>query len=190
MGDGGSEIDTSCDSTSRADSIRRTGNRVASIGRALGMKVIIADRKGVPSSSTRQDRIEFTEVLRTATVIVLTLPLHPTTLSLISAAELSLMRPDALLINVSRGGIVVEEDLVAALKERKISGAATDVFITEPAGKENVLIRAANEEWAKGRLVLSPHLAWWARSSIEKLRRVTVENVEGWARGEVRNEVI
>jgi len=100
------------------------------------------------------------------------------------------MRPDALLINVSRGGIVVEEDLVAALKEGKIRGAATDVFITEPAGTENVLVKAANEEWAKDRLVLSPHLAWWARSSIEKLRRVTRENVEGWSKGTLQNEVV
>lgn len=117
------------------------------------------------------------------------------------------MRPDAILvrnpqapfdlkptnapqINVARGGIVNEPDLVHALKTQQIAGAATDVYIEEPVGKDNPLIEAANEEWAKGRLVLSPHMAWFAKSSMEKLRRTTTENIEGWWRGEVRNLVV
>lgn len=99
------------------------------------------------------------------------------------------MRQDALFINVARGGLVVETDLVAALKEKKIAGAATDVFSEEPAGLENVLVRAAGEGWARGRIILSPHLAWWARSSIQRLRSVTGENVEAWATGKPQNLV-
>lgn len=88
-----------------------------------------------------------------------------------------------------------EEALVTALKERRIMGAATDVYVEEPAGVENsVLVRAVKDwegvEGMRGRLVLSPHLAWWARSSVEKLRRTVVENIEGWCGGEVRNEVL
>lgn len=112
------------------------------------------------------------------------------------------MRPDALLINVARGGIVDEEALVKALEEKKIAGAATDVFFEEPAGVENsVLVRKARE-WSEGvgkegkgrelngRLVLSPHIAWWARASIEKLRTTVAANIEAWARGEARNLVV
>jgi lactate dehydrogenase-like 2-hydroxyacid dehydrogenase len=108
------------------------------------------------------------------------------------------MRPDALIVNVARGGIVDEEALVKGLEEGKIGGAATDVFFEEPAGTGNsVLVRKARE-WSdlkgemgklSGRLVLSPHIAWWARSSIEKLRGTVAGNIESWAKGEVRNVV-
>ena len=57
-----------------------------------------------------------------------------------------------------------------ALQSNQIAGAATDVYIKEPLGKDNVLIKAANEKWSKGRLVLSPHMAWFAKSSMEKLK--------------------
>ena len=100
------------------------------------MTVLFAERKGVPSSSVREGRTEFTTALQTSTVVILTLPLSPSTTNLISTPELALMLPDALLINVSRGGIVDESALVEALRERKIAGAATDVYIEEPAGRE------------------------------------------------------
>lgn len=101
-----------------------------------------------------------------------------------------------------------EEALVDAIERKGIAGAATDVFLEEPAGKENsVLVRKA-KEWSEedrykgdgegkgkrrglnGRLVLSPHIAWWARSSIAKLRGTVVSNVEAWARGEIQNQVL
>ncbi|KAH8592298.1 2-hydroxyacid dehydrogenase-like protein [Bisporella sp. PMI_857] len=166
------------------------GNRVANIGRALGMEVIFAERKGVPASEVREGRTEFTEAIRISTVLVLTLPLAPSTLNLISTPELDLMRPDALLINVARGGIVDEDALVEALKAGKLGGVATDVFAVEPADKDNVLVKAAGEDWSRGRLVLTPHLAWFAQSSIKKLERVTEENIEGWLKGDLRNVVL
>ena len=110
------------------------GNRVATIGKALGMTVLVADRKG--TSSVRPGRTDFTTALQTSTVIILTLPLSPSTTDLISSPEFGLMQSDAILINVSRGGIINEAALVSALKERKIAGAATDVYSEEPAGQE------------------------------------------------------
>ncbi|TAQ85526.1 hypothetical protein B7494_g6144 [Chlorociboria aeruginascens] len=166
------------------------GNRVANIGRALGMTVLLADRKGIPDSAVRPGRTPFTTVLRTSTILMLTCPLSPSTLSLIAAPELALMHPESILINVARGGIVVEADLVEALRHGRMGGAATDVFVEEPAGEENALVKAAREKELQGRLVLSPHVAWCARSSIEKLRRTVQGNVEAWFRGEVRNSVV
>jgi len=169
------------------------GNRVATICRALGSKVQFAERK--TSSSVRDGRVSFKECLRTSTTIFLTLPLSPESLNLISTPEFELMREEALLVNVARGGIVDENALVQALKQKMIHAAATDVFIEEPAGMDNVLVRTAHE-WRKegneldGRLILSPHIAWWARSSIEKLRRTVGENIEAWANGEPRNIVL
>ncbi|KAG0647397.1 2-hydroxyacid dehydrogenase [Hyphodiscus hymeniophilus] len=112
------------------------GARVANLGRTLGMKVLIAERKGVPATSVRPGRIEFTIALQTSTVIILTMPLSPSTANTISQPEFRLIQPDGLVINVSRGGIVNEEALVDALRERKIAGASTDVYPEEPAGRE------------------------------------------------------
>ena len=154
------------------------------------MKVIFAERKGVAASATREGRTEFSDAIKTATVLMITVPLSPSTLSLIGEPEFAIMRSEALLINVARGGIVDEPALVSALQYKKIAGSATDVFIKEPAGKDSVLIQAANRDWATGRLVLSPHLAWLARSSIEKLRKTTTENIEAWWKGEVQNAVM
>jgi lactate dehydrogenase-like 2-hydroxyacid dehydrogenase len=162
------------------------------------MAVQFAERKD--TSSIRPGRTSFSETIKTSTVLFITLPLTPSTANLLSTAEFSLMRPDALIINVARGGIVDEDALVEALKEKKIQGAATDVFVEEPAGKENSVLMRAAKEWSEsgeegirglnGRLVLSPHVAWWARASIEKLRGTVSANVEGWARGEVVNQVL
>ncbi|RDL32581.1 uncharacterized protein BP5553_09037 [Venustampulla echinocandica] len=160
------------------------GNRVANIFRSLNSTVLLSERPSCPPASTRPGRTPFVTVLAESTVIIITVPLAPTTLNLISTTELSLMKPDAVLINVARGGIVDEVALVKALWNRKIAAAATDVFVEEPAVSENsVLIKAAKEDALKGRLVLSPHLAWFARSSVEKLRVTTATNIEVWARG-------
>ncbi|PMD42234.1 hypothetical protein L207DRAFT_510472 [Hyaloscypha variabilis F] len=184
------------------------GTRLATLCRALGMTVYFANRKSsTPASpstpSTKPSYLPFTQILQQSTLLFLTLPLTSSTTNLLSTPEFSLMRPDALLVNVARGGIVDENALVKALEEGRIGGAATDVFFEEPAGVENsVLVRKARE-WKEGslrgdgegrklsgRLVLSPHVAWWARSSTEKLRRTVAGNIEGWARGEVRNVVV
>lgn len=165
------------------------GNRVLTLCRALGMTVQLSERKG--ASEIRPNYVSFNTVLRTSTVIFLTLPLTPSTSNLITTIEFSLMRHDALLVNISRGGIVNEEDLIRALKDSQIAGAATDVFVKEPAGRDNPLIEAAREGKLResGRLILSPHVAWYGRSSVEKLRRVVVENVRGWCEGKGGNVV-
>lgn len=153
------------------------------------MTVLISERKGASPSGFRPGRTPFEETLQRSTVVVIALPLSSSTTSLLSTDEFALMRPDALVINVARGGIVDEAALTLALKDKRIAGAATDVYEKEPAGKENVLVRIAEEERVKGRLILSPHVAWYARSSIEKLRRVMGENVDSWAKGVPMNLV-
>lgn len=159
------------------------------------MKVLFAERKGLPAASVREGRTEFLAAVKTSTVMMLTCPLLPSTLAMFGSQEFAVMRADAIVINVARGGVAVEEDLVTVLRERRISGAATDVFVEEPAGRSNnVLVRAAAEfkedPTLYGRLLLSPHVAWWARSSLEKLRSTVSANVEAWARGEPQNLVI
>lgn len=149
------------------------------------MTVQLCERKGVSESETRPNYTPFTTVIKTSTVLFLSLPLTPTTENMIASAELSMMRPNALIINIARGGIVNEEDLVDALIQGKIAGAATDVYVEEPAGEDSTLVKAARDSELRdsGRLILSPHIAWYGISSVEKLRRVVTENIKGWCEG-------
>lgn len=162
------------------------------------MTVAISDRKS--ASQPHPDRKPFQQVLQESTVIFLTCPLTAETTNMLTITELSMMRKDALVINVARGGIIKEADLLTALRSGMIEGAATDVFAIEPCSAENnVLVKAAKEDLSKGvyekdgegalNLVLSPHLAWYAQSSIERLQDVTVSNVNSWVKGELVNTV-
>jgi phosphoglycerate dehydrogenase-like enzyme len=163
------------------------GNRIAHIAKALGMSVLLAERKDIENDAVRSGRTSFQDTLKTCTILMVTCPLTPLTSSMIGVSELRSMRFDAILINVARGGIVVEEALIEALREKWIAGAATDVFTEEPAQTENsVLVRGGN---SVPNLVLSPHVAWYARSSIEKLRATVQANVEAFVRGEPINLV-
>lgn len=167
------------------------GNRVATIGKALGMTVLLLDRKTASQTENRPGRTPFLEGLANSTILILTCPLTPATTNLISTAELSILQPSCIIINVARGGIVDEAALVLALKEERVAGAAADVFVVEPATKENSpLVKAAGEEWARGKMVLSPHVAWCAKSSIDRLRGTVTANVEGWSKGEAVNVVV
>jgi phosphoglycerate dehydrogenase-like enzyme len=111
-------------------------------------------------------------------------PLDETSRDMIGEEELKMMQPTASLINVARGGVVNEKALVKALKERTIANAATDVFEIEPATSANPLISEAPPN-----LTLSPHIAWYADSSLENLQRIVKENIEGFVRGEPENLV-
>ncbi|OHF01205.1 D-isomer specific 2-hydroxyacid dehydrogenase [Colletotrichum orchidophilum] len=126
------------------------GQRVAKMCRALGMEVLVAARKndatpaangngnGPAAVQTDGDahaqRTPFAEVLRRATTLFLVVPLTAETKNLVGEADIATMRPDAVIVNVGRGGTVNEAALVAALREGRISGAATDVYEVEPAG--------------------------------------------------------
>jgi lactate dehydrogenase-like 2-hydroxyacid dehydrogenase len=173
------------------------------------MKVMLAERKmtsakagegkqnGEESNTTTQSngtiarsngetagqiRVPFAEVLKQATVLMLALPLTPSSQDLISEAELSQMRPDAVIVNISRGGIVDERALVAALQERRIYGYGTDVYQIEPAGNEADSVLLGQD--LKGlNLVLTPHLAWYGDTTMVNMRGFLKGHVENFAKG-------
>jgi len=147
------------------------------------MKVIVAERKG--ETKVREGRVSFTEALKQATVIMLTAPLSESTREMISTPEFEMMDPSTYLINVGRGGLVNEAALAKALKEKTIGGAATDVFQTEPADKENCPLLAEDLP----NLVLTPHVAWYTGATMKKLSNRVQESLEGFAKGEPVNVV-
>ncbi|MFZ0627236.1 MAG: hydroxyacid dehydrogenase [Acidimicrobiia bacterium] len=131
----------------------RIGGAVAERCRAFGMKVIAYDPYLQPGDS-RDLRVGFVgldELLATADVISLHVPLTEETKGLIGAVAISKMKKRAFVLNASRGGVVDEGALAVALTEGKIAGAALDVYESEPLSAESPLLQAPN-------LVLTPHL--------------------------------
>jgi glycerate dehydrogenase len=162
-----------------------SGQKVEAFARALGMKVLIADRRGIPDASIRDGRTAFDTVLRQSTVLVLTCPLDHSTANMISGKELQSMQSSCIVINVGRGGLVNEEAIIAALKARTIAGYATDVFPVEPATKENSLLLSSDIP----NLTLSPHLAWYSSESIERQQASIQAIVEGFTNGNCVNVI-
>lgn len=190
------------------------GKRIARLCRALGMKVVISQRKGDAAPSTTMSltngqqegvaesaaasaaaggeppRVPFNDVLTQATVLFLALPLTPQSAGLISAPELVQMRPDAVVVNVSRGGIVDEAAVVDALRSRALFGYGTDVFAREPAGgsDDSPLLGAA--EAGGLNLTLTGHLAWFSGTTMSNQVRRVKENLRAFLDGEIGPEGI
>ncbi|KAH8698567.1 D-isomer-specific 2-hydroxyacid dehydrogenase family protein [Talaromyces proteolyticus] len=166
------------------------GKKVAQLSKALGMKVLIAGRKGANGerTGTNIERTPFEEVLKQSTVLVVAVPRCPETMNLISTTEFQKMSCKAVLINISRGGIVDENALVQALKDRSIFGAATDVFGTEPASAENSPLLA--DGTTDLNLTTSPHLAWYADKTMENYLTTTPTNIRNFFLGSPTNLVV
>src|SRR5882757_2872520 len=148
------------------------GGAVARIGNAFGMKVIawsqnLTTGRAAEVGATLVSR---DELFQEADVVTIHVVLSRRTRGLVGAAELALMKPTARLVNTSRGPIVVEADLVAALKAKTIAGAAVDVFDQEPLPLEHPFRSLPN-------ILATPHIGYVARGLYERFYRDTVENI-------------
>jgi len=158
------------------------GKRVAEIGRAFGMRVLIAEHKDV--ESTRPDRESFEDVISTSDIISLHCPLNDATKNLIGADELQTMRKNALLINCARGGIVDENALAAALRAGEIGGAGFDVLSEEPPINGNPLLDPRLKN-----VIITPHQAWLSSEALNALDDQLINNIESFVAGKPRNIV-
>ncbi|KAF2864914.1 glycerate dehydrogenase [Massariosphaeria phaeospora] len=137
----------------------------------------------------RDDRVPFDQVLRRCTVLVLSLPRNPETLNLLSTREFETMSPYAVLVNISRGGIVNEAAVVQALRAGQIAGYATDVFEQEPVEGPGDTPLLGDE--AKGlNITLSPHLAWLSQRTVRNLGQILKDTVEAWVNEQEMNVVV
>ncbi|WP_318407927.1 D-2-hydroxyacid dehydrogenase [Photobacterium leiognathi] len=159
------------------------GQATANLAKALGMKVLFADHKR--GSICRDGYSPFSDVLQQADILSLHCPLTPETQNLITRVELQQMKPNAILINTGRGGLVNEQDLVDALLHQDIAGAGCDVFTTEPPVDDNPLLQHAHLP----NLLLTPHVAWGSDSSITTLVEQLIENIECFCNGKPQNLV-
>jgi len=158
------------------------GEGVARLAEAFGMRVLWAERKGAEKVSP--GKTAFEAVLRESDVISLHCPLNDATRGLIGEAELRMMKPDAVLINTARGGIVDEAALARALKEGRIGGAGFDVLSKEPPREGNPLLALDLPNF-----ILTPHVAWASAGAMQTLLDQLTGNLEAFARGEPRNRV-
>ena len=161
------------------------GQGVARLAEAFGMRVLWGERRG--AGAVRDGYVAFETLLAEADVLSLHCPLNDATRGMIGAAELRAMKPEAILINTARGGIVDEAALARALKAGWIAGAGFDVLSQEPPRAGNPLLEA--DVLALPNFILMPHVAWASADAMQALADQLIDNIEAFVRGERRNRV-
>ena len=161
----------------------RIGGRVARIAQALGMEILAHNpRHRVAPEGIAVQWLELDELFAKADVVSLHCPLTAENEGLVNAARLALMKPHALLINTSRGGLVNERDLADALNGGRIAGAALDVAAKEPIPPDSPLLGAGN-------CIITPHIAWATLSARQRLMATTAQNIAAFLAGRPQNVV-
>jgi glycerate dehydrogenase len=169
------------------------GKAVAAACRnALGMRVLVAERPGAASgreadtaTSVGPVRTSLDELLRAADVLSLHCPLTPATTGLIGRRELSLMKPEAILVNTARGALVDLPALVDALRRGDLGGAAIDVLPQEPPVDGSPLFEPGIPN-----LIVTPHIAWAAYEARQRAVDELALNIESFQKGGRRGRVV
>ena len=152
------------------------GMKVAKIAEAFGMKVCYFSTSGTGHCHDYPS-LPLEELLAKSDIVSIHAPLNERTLNLIGARELAMMKPNAYLINMGRGAIVIEEDLAKAVDEGVIAGAGIDVFVREPIPEDHPYLKMKHPE----RMRLAPHVAWAATEARKRLIDIMAENIaKGW----------
>ncbi|HAT83751.1 MAG TPA: glycerate dehydrogenase [Clostridiales bacterium] len=152
------------------------GKKVAQIGKAFGMNVLISTRTPVEGCVSKE------EVFKNADFVTLHCPLNEQSKLMINEKSLALFKPTAYLINTARGGLVDENALADALNSGKIAGAALDVLTSEPPEADNPLIHAEN-------CIITPHIGWASLEARVRLLHATEDNVRAFLQNSPINKV-
>ena len=154
----------------------RIGQQTGRIAKALGMRILAHDSH--PNDMGREigDYVDLDTLLRESDVVALHCPLFPETKGIINRDTLAKMKPTAILLNNSRGPLVVEQDLADALNEGRIYAAAVDVVDTEPIRGDNPLLTAKN-------CLITPHISWAPKESRQRILDCSIENVRAFLAG-------
>lgn len=155
------------------------GLRVGTIAKAFGMTVITNSQRDLPEWV---ERVKLDELLSRSNVVSLNSALTPKTHHIINEETLGLMRPDAILINTSRGALVDEAALTAALRRRQIAAAAIDVMEQEPPREDSPLMECDN-------CFITPHIAWQSTEARQRLINISAENLRAFVAGTPQNVV-
>lgn len=161
----------------------RIGQRTAAIASALGMKILYSD--GFRKPELENENVKFAEreeLFRESDVIALHCPLFPDTRGMINRETIAGMKDGVILLNSSRGALVVDRDLAEALNSGKVYAAGLDVVSEEPISMDNPLLAAPN-------CIITPHIAWAAKESRARLLEIAADNLAAYAAGKPVNKV-
>lgn len=158
---------------------------IAQRARAFGMRVLVANRSPVADASI--DRYfsldQLTEFMASADAIVATLPLTARTRSIVAAAELAAMRPEAVIVNVGRGPVIDEQALYDALSQRRIGGAVIDTWYQYPTPDRAQCAPSALPFDQLPNVLMTPHMSGWTSGMVRRRQQTMADNIKRLAEG-------
>lgn len=160
----------------------RIGQSTAKILNAMNMKVLAYDAFESEAGRQVAEYVDLDTLLAQSDVIFLHCPLFPSTEGIINKDNIAKMKDGVILINNSRGQLVVEQDLADALNSGKVYAAGLDVVSTEPIKGDNPLLSAKN-------CLITPHISWAAQAARQRIMDITVDNVKAFIAGNPTNVV-
>ncbi len=161
------------------------GKKVATVAEAFDCKVVYHSTSG-HNTNGPYPHLALEDLCETCDIISIHAPLNNRTKNLINKDNLNLMKLNAYVLNLGRGGIINEADLAVALDDGDIAGAGLDVFEHEPIKVDNPLLQLKHPE----RLLTSPHIAWASQEARERLAQEVFVNIEAFKAGTKRNRVV
>ena len=160
----------------------RIGQQTGKIAKAMGMRVLAYDAHLNDTGRAIADYVPLEELLGQSDVIALHCPLFPETAGIINRETIAAMKDGVIILNNSRGPLIVEQDLADALNSGKVYAAGLDVVATEPILEDNPLLKAKN-------CIITPHISWAPRESRQRIMDCTVDNVRAFLEGDARNVI-
>lgn len=158
------------------------GKTLAHYAETLGMKIIWGEHKN--ADMVREGYTNFQAALKQADVVSLNCPLNEQTYHLIGENELQIMKPQAILINLGRGGLADEQAVLAALKYGQLGGAGFDVLSQEPPRDGNPLLSHLPN------LIVTPHIAWAGDNALDRMVQILQDNINGFIAGTPQNVLV
>lgn len=160
----------------------RIGQTTAKIARAMDMAVIAYDGHETETGRQLARYVSLDELFSASDVIALHCPLFPETKGIVNKSSISKMKDGVIILNNSRGPLIVEQDLADALNNGKVYAAGVDVVEAEPIRPDNPLLRAKN-------CIITPHISWASKESRQRLMDIAVDNLKAYIEGSPANVV-
>lgn len=173
----------------------RIGTATAQIYKALGARVLAYDPRYHPELEPFVEFVDRDTILRQADIITLHTPLTPQTKNMIGAAELRVMKPTAILINVARGGLVDTQALIKALQDHEIAGAGLETL----ANEQNLFGHQVSPDQipedykilrAMPNVIITPHVAFLTQTSVQNLVQISLDDTVKLAQGQRTNHAV
>lgn len=160
----------------------KIGVHTAITAKALGMKVQAYDPYPTEVGAAAAEYVDFDTLLRTSDVVAMHMPLNEFSRGVINKENIAKMKDGVIIVNNSRGQMVVEQDLADALNSGKVAAAAVDVVSSEPITRDNPLLTAKN-------CIITPHISWASRECRQRIIECAIENAKAYLAGQCINIV-